>query len=264
LLTALPDDASRTAMVRLQGSLLLVSTGSESRMTKTAPVDLTTLGLDWRLAAQRLAKDVRDDFWPDPLGFKDLLGGPAGSIAERLRPLTTNYVPGRGVSYHIPKENFTIRDSIHISALDRLVYQALIDRLIGPVDRQLSPRVYSHRLRGVDNKWIFRSGVAQWKTFHDAVKTELRSRPTAFLIVTDVARYFETIQLKLLRLQLESMLPSSPSNVKDCLLRLMSSLFSWTPYKGYGLVQNVDASSFGCRSRNALQFRTVPSIMLLA
>lgn len=81
----------------------------------TKDLNLLELGLDWKLAVQRLAKDMRDDFWPDPLTFKDLLGS-GESAPARLESLLKTYKPRRGASYHIPKANFTIRDSIHISA----------------------------------------------------------------------------------------------------------------------------------------------------
>jgi hypothetical protein len=96
-----------------------------------ADLNLLELGLDWKLAVQRVAKDVRDDFWTDPLGFTDLLSSDESTFAS-FQPLLKSYRPRQGVSYCIPKANFTIRDSIHISALDRIVYQALIGQLSSP------------------------------------------------------------------------------------------------------------------------------------
>jgi hypothetical protein len=154
----------------------------------TKELDLLNLGLNWKLALQRVSKYMRDDFWPDPLGFKDLLGDEAA--VGRLEPLLKHYRPHRGASYNIPKANFTIRDSIYISAIDRLVYQALIDRLIVHIDPLLSPGVFSHRLRSPTAKWIFYSGVEQWKKFLDTIKRELNARPKSWLVVTDLSQSF--------------------------------------------------------------------------
>ena len=68
------------------------------------------LAVHWKLATQRVAKDMRDDFWPDPLAFKDFLGS-GGSVSARLEPLLKAYRPRRAMamSYCIPKANFTIR-----------------------------------------------------------------------------------------------------------------------------------------------------------
>ncbi len=207
-------------------------------------LNLLELGLDWKLAVQRLAKDMRDDFWPDPLAFKDLLGS-GESAPARLQPLLKTYKPRRGASYHIPKANFTIRDSIHISALDRIVYQALIDRLIVSIDPYLSSGVFSHRFRGPAARWIFHSGVSQWKKFREAVKTELLAKPASWLVVTDLSQYFETIRFRFLKRQLEQVLGGAlTADLQRCIDTLMACLSAWSPYDGYGLVQNVDASSF--------------------
>jgi Reverse transcriptase (RNA-dependent DNA polymerase) len=210
----------------------------------TADINLLDLGLDWKLAVQRVAKDVRDDFWTDPLAFTDLLSS-GESASARLEPLLKSYRPRPGVSYCIPKSNFTIRDSIHISALDRIVYQALIDPIVLVIDSMLSANVFSHRLRTPPTKWMFHSGVSQWKKFTDTVKMQLRARPGSWLVVTDLSRYFETISFRCLRRQLEQV-PGEKltSELKRCVDVLMACLTAWSPYDGYGLVQNVDASSF--------------------
>jgi hypothetical protein len=210
----------------------------------TKDLNLLDLGLNWKLALQRVAKDMRDDFWPDPLGFKDLLGSDDAS-ASRLEPLLKHYEPHRGASYHIPKANFTIRDSIYISAVDRLVYQALIDRLIVHIDPLLSPGVFSHRLRSPNAKWIFYSGVEQWKKFLAAVKFEVHARPKSWLVVTDLSQYFETVRFRFLKRQLEEMLGERLTpDLQNCIDVLMRCLSSWSPYDGYGLPQNIEASSF--------------------
>jgi hypothetical protein len=206
--------------------------------------NLLDLGLNWKLALQRVAKDMRDDFWPDPIGFKDLLGSSDAAVG-RLEPFLKHYEPHRGASYHIPKANFTIRDSIYISAVDRLVYQALIDRLIIHLDPLLSPGVFSHRLRAPDAKWIFHSGVEQWKKFLNAVKLELHARPSAWLVITDLSQYFETVRFRFLKRQLEEMLGKRLTpDLQGCIDALMRCLSAWSPYEGYGLPQNIEASSF--------------------
>jgi hypothetical protein len=206
-------------------------------------LNLLELGLDWGLAARRLRIDIRDDFWPDPLGFKDILR-PQSNWLHRMESHLAAYRPRRGASYAIPKANFTIRDSIHITPLDRLVYQALVDQLIPFVDPKISPTVFSHRLRQSDAEWIFLSPVQQWKQFHDAVRSAIRERPNAFLIMTDVSHYFEGIRLKTLRRHLLSLLGERAAALRPCVNALSDCLQAWSPYREYGLVQNVDASSF--------------------
>jgi len=207
-------------------------------------LNLMNLGLNWRLAMQRLNKDIRDDFWPDPLGLRDVLGSPDVTMA-RLDPILRAYRPNQGNSYGIPKPGFTIRDSVQIAGLDRLVYQALIDQLIPHIDPFLAASVYSHRLRSPPSKWIFQSSVGQWKAFRRAVKEAIMNSPNSYLVVADIAQYFESIRFRTLRRQIEQLLGSEPrERLRPCVDALFNCLEHWTPYDGYGLPQNVDASSF--------------------
>jgi hypothetical protein len=92
---------------------------------------------------------------------------------------------------------------------------------------------------------MFHSGVTQWKKFSDAVKTQLRARRESWLVVTDLSRYFETISFRCLKRQLEQVAGEKLTpELKRCVDALMACLTAWSPYDGYALVQNVDASSF--------------------
>jgi hypothetical protein len=207
-------------------------------------IDLTALDLDWKLACQRVAMDARDDFWPDPLSLVDTLGK-AETVASRHATRLKSYHPRKAASYPLPKANFTVRDSIYLRPIDRLVYQALVDKLAPIVDSQLLSTVYSHRLRSADAKWMFHSGVTQWKRFFDAVKGTIVARPGSYLVVTDVAQYFEAIRFRPLKFQLEKLSASrSSANVTPIIDALITCLNGWTPYDSYGLVQNTDPSSF--------------------
>jgi hypothetical protein len=207
-------------------------------------LNVLDLNLDWALVRQRLAKDLRDDFWPDPLGFRDILGAD-GVALERLKAALTNYSPRPGLSYDVPKANFTIRDSIYISALDRLVYQALVDHLIIHIDPLLSAGVFSHRLRGDKTRWIFHSGVKQWRHFLDAIRTTLSAAQKSWLVITDLSQYFETVRFNFLKRHLEEILSEKLTvSLQGCIDVLMKCLRTWSPYNGYGLPQNMDPSSF--------------------
>ena len=209
----------------------------------TKELNLLDLGLDWKLAMERLGQDIRDDFWPDPLLYRDLLGSPDATL-KRLQPQLAAYRPRQGVSYSIPKPNFTIRDSIHITAVDRLVYQALVDRLIPHIDPLLSANVFSHRLRSPAGKFMFLRWQQQHKLFNDTVKSALRDAG-GFLVTTDIARYFEAISFRVLRTQLENLVGAAGKKDLDpCLDALVTCVQAWSPYDRYGLVQNVEASSF--------------------
>jgi hypothetical protein len=97
------------------------------------PVNLAALNLNWTCATQRLAKDVRDDFWPDPIEFSDILSVPKRSLIDRSETRFPSYVPEQNAPlYQIPKANFTLRDSLQLSPFDRLVYKRSLTRSTPP------------------------------------------------------------------------------------------------------------------------------------
>jgi hypothetical protein len=57
--------------------------------------------------------------------------------------------------------------------------------------------------------------------------------------------YFESIRFRVLRRQVEQLLSNERRDIlRPCVDALFTCLDRWTPYDGYGLPQNVDASSF--------------------
>src|ERR1043166_8725913 len=90
-------------------------------------LDLSALSLDWKLARERFQRDVRDDFFPDVLGNRDVFNAAKGRLDSVLR--LDAYVPERAENWEAPKANFTVRHCINVAAVDRLVYQALVDYL---------------------------------------------------------------------------------------------------------------------------------------
>jgi hypothetical protein len=63
--------------------------------------------------------------------------------------------------------------------------------------------------------------------------------------VTDVTHYFEAIRYSVLRRQLENIAQDAArEDLLPCVGALLTCLYAWSPYGGYGLPQNIDASSF--------------------
>jgi hypothetical protein len=77
------------------------------------------------------------------------------------------------------------------------------------------------------------------------VKAKLLETKGSWLVVTDLANYFETVRFRFLKRQLEDVLGADKSpSLQPCIDILIECVSVWSPYDGYGLVQNVDASSF--------------------
>ena len=205
--------------------------------------DLSDLPLDWDLAAQRLNADLRDDFFPDPLNHRDLFVAARRGI-DRIMDVAS-YRPEHAESWEIPKANLTLRHCIQLNPIDRLVYQALVDYLIQRTDPRLSDRVYSYRLRDPGAVYMYLASVPQYMACKTAARTAVDTSPPKYLVVTDIAQYYENVDLdKLVRSISEVLGPDLDSVTKSVLVVLLDCLTTWSPYGRRGIPQNMNPSHF--------------------
>jgi hypothetical protein len=92
------------------------------------PVSLGTLTFDDDLLVKQLRGDMKDDWFTDPLLFKDMLN--SGLLSKII---STNYSGNNGqyrassrTLYNIPKPNFTLRYALETGLSDRFLYHALV------------------------------------------------------------------------------------------------------------------------------------------
>lgn len=205
-------------------------------------MDLATLDLDWNLALRRFARDIRDDFFPDPIRFGDLTRDRAATLAK-LAPQLETFSPVAATIYDVPKRGLTLRCCLHLRPIDRLVYQALVDALADDIEGKLSPAVYNNRLRGPGHDWMFKSGVQSWKRFESDVAADLRASPNSIVVCTDIAQFFEHLDLYKLRRHLEMLCEPLTDRKRSVIDTLIKCLQVWSPFKHKGLPQNMDPSS---------------------
>ena len=202
------------------------------------------LDLDWTLAIRRFSMDIRDDFFPDPYEYSDLTSQPKRTQEAILGRLSTFY-PKTASRFDVPKKGLTLRESFYIDPLDRIIYQALIDRIIHIYDSQFESSSYSHRLRhGKNRRYIFKHGVNQWKLFKQSVLSKCKDTGNGCIVVeTDVAAFYENLNISELKKSLDNLASGDPSllRVNNILATLLKA---WSPYTQYGLPQNTDPSSF--------------------
>jgi hypothetical protein len=189
------------------------------------------------LAVRRVKRDMRDDWFSDPLQYNDMLNAAAvknwfsGDI--ELHPTE---------SLNIPKTNFVIRSAHEMFIHERVLYQALVDNLIEDYDPLLRAAVYSHRLRSGRKDFIFQNTIDAWKSFNDDVHAMMDSDDKV-VVVTDIQNYYQCIHYDRLCDQLQEDEPNSDGSFQKTILRLRQLLHGWNP-DGVGLPQNRDASSF--------------------
>ncbi len=197
--------------------------------------------LKYSLAIKRLNKDLRDDWFSDPLKHKDLLD--LHKFKSYLESNSNALGGDIAEQFNLPKPGFLLRYSLETFIYDRVIYQALIDKLIVVYDPLFHPCLYSYRLNETSKALIFQSGVDAWKRFIADISAELESGEKV-LLVTDVQNYFENIRISDLKMKLDLLNENKDKNILEYIKSLITLLERWSPNNTTGIPQNQDASSF--------------------
>lgn len=233
-------------------------------------IQLGSISFDETVVIKQLKTDLRDDWFPDPIGYNDFISGGLlpNIILENFQKNHGTYSPAQALLLNVPKSNFTLRYALETSFTDRAIYHSLAMHLLPFYDRTISQWVFSHRANGSaagdrsDSKYVFRNGIQAWNDFLGCVQSAIK--PGTVLLSTDLANYFENINLKKLK---EIMLESVPSldadagqksQLRQYIEQLFSCLSSWSFNIERGLPQNRDASSFLAN----VYMRSVDQVML--
>ena len=199
-------------------------------------IDISDLNIP--LAVSRVRRDMRDDWFADPLRYRDILKTSAVRewFDDEIEIQPTE-------SLNIPKAGFVIRSAREMFIHERVLYQALVDDLIEAYDPLLRARsVYSHRLRSGQKSYIFQNTIDAWKAFNDDADA-LMDDDEKVIVVTDIQNYYQCIHYDRLCDQLLDDEPNSDGSFHHTILRLRQLLSGWNP-DGVGLPQNRDPSSF--------------------
>jgi hypothetical protein len=217
-------------------------------------VAIGQVALDMRLVGKQLRNDLKDDWFPDPLSYGDMLEGDVLTqlIRANLAANDGRYSPSHRNVFNIPKTGFTLRYALETSLQDRALYHGIGSTLLPLYDKLIPWNSFSHRFdyekTRSSNRYTFKNGIESWKNFIGATRSAIS--PSSYLVSTDVANFFEHIQLERLRermKELASQITTSPDLLKKidahCSL-LFDCLVNWSYEKERGLPQNRDTSSF--------------------
>lgn len=211
----------------------------------------------WR-AIKRLKQDLRDDWFQDPLDFKFWLSKEFifKRIKKYLNNSERNYKPSIPAKHYvIPKSGFSTRPSIETSLIDRVMYQAYIDKLSENLDFILNNKIYSFRYNSGknNNKYIFHYSIEQWMKYVYQTKFVLNEE-SPYLVVADITNFYENIHIGLLIENIKELIHDhfrqneSLSNELEKVINALQSLITkWNEKlinKEFGIPQNRDASSF--------------------
>jgi len=214
-----------------------------------------TLRIGWHLAQL----DSRDDFVADPVSYEDF----ASNLSDRLGYIVREirhqrYRPRYLTEIDVPKSGLGIRPGNVLPIDEAALLHAVVYVLAPKIDRRLSDHVYSYRLakdwqkrvkrgrsmfregddeipflRGVTIRRIdpFEPWYSAWPEFDRQRIAAVKKRGYTHLTRTDIAAYFENIDLGLLDHFLRQIVPNEPVLVS----LLMRVLNSWTRVTSTGV-----------------------------
>jgi hypothetical protein len=201
-------------------------------------------GIDWAQALDipQARKNVESEFYGD--WYNDPWGWPelafltkygASEITEHLNGSSTR----QSALLDVPKANWGYRPAVVVDPLDRLVYQALVDRLSLDLIGELPPSVYGWRLPAVGpQRGQYSHNDLQW----DAYRSHLGAASGLLeaALTTDVVSCFASIDVdRVSEAVAERCKKGAPVNR---LLLMLQSFDANTPERT-GLVQRSTASA---------------------
>lgn len=219
-------------------------------------VQLGNITFDESSVIKQLKVDFKDDWFPDPIGYSDFISGKllTDIVRENFKKNHGKYAPSPALLLNVPKSNFTLRYALETSFSDRAIYHSLAMRLLPFYDKLISEWVFSHRSGNIhgkdrsDDKYVFRNGIQAWSDFLGCIQSA--AKPGTVLLSTDLANYFENINISHLKSVMLDLVPEldgeagQKSEIRLIVEQLFTYLSAWSFTGDRGLPQNRDASSF--------------------
>ena len=193
--------------------------------------------LDLHTALRSLHYEMLGDWYRDPWGWPELDWLVPKGQDMVLARLNSSGVR-RAAKVDVPKENFGTRPAIVMDPVDRLAYQALVDRISKKLIGELDSWVFGWRLRQKGPRpGAWSHNDLQHKAFRDSI-TRAASISTCALR-TDIVSFFASIDLTRLAEMMETRAGTSRMSQ-----RVVELVLGWGQIAGRtGLAQRSAASA---------------------
>ena len=192
--------------------------------------------LDFDLALKNVHADIVGDWYRDPWNWCELDWIVKGELDNFVLPRLNDTGVKATVPLDVPKENFAVRPAVVLDPLDRLVYQALVDRLSVDLIGGLQRWAYGWRLPPRDPQpGIYARNKEQWEAFRAHLQTLAAFHESA--LTTDVVSFFMSIPSDPLIEQVLGLVANRPAQ------RLVDMVGAWYRRTGRGLPQRSAASA---------------------
>ena len=196
--------------------------------------------LDFKRAMSNVEGDLVGDWCVDPWGWPELKWLVEPGQGRLLLGLVRRRKPGALERLDVPKENFGVRPATVMHVADRLVYQALVDRLTVPLIGDLAQTVFNWRLeRQAPRAGVYLKSGDEWDRYRAWLQESLE-RNQHWLLQTDIVSCFARISMRLVEETLDSRRVRSAEPAS----KLVAWLEAWNRTPGRtGLPQRSRASA---------------------
>ncbi len=193
--------------------------------------------VDLKRALVNCHTDIVGDWYRDPWSWPELKW-----VAEKRPDMVVARLNGGGVhrstNLDVPKENFATRPAIVMDPIDRLIYQALVDKLSGSLIGEMRPWVFGWRLPRKDPvAGVYSDNGNEYSWYRSRVSLLANFR--AFGLSTDIVSFFANIPVDRVCEEIEQRAGGSAVSA-----RLVDMLQAWGRVAGRsGLPQRSMASA---------------------
>ncbi|MGH3670094.1 MAG: reverse transcriptase domain-containing protein [Pseudonocardiaceae bacterium] len=193
--------------------------------------------LDFKQALANLHYEFPGDWHRDPWGWPELEFLLAGG-GDALRDFCNADSASEPALLDVPKENWGTRPAIVLNPVDRLTYQALVDRLSVEIAGNLTPNAFGWRLPAISpRRGNYSHNSRQWELYRNHLSLLAGIYPVA--LKTDIVSCFASMPLETIQDEVDGRTPSN--HVSRRLLTLLAG-FNATPHRS-GLPQRSTASA---------------------
>jgi len=201
--------------------------------------------LDLKNAIDWLTLDSADDFFPDPLGWADIKKSRKDFIKRtEHRILQADRITH--ITEYVPKKSGMLREAVWLHPEHRILYLAILKKFLQRLDSRLCKEVYSYRSDSPNNpqEYPFTKRMDRWKNFHNDFRRAALEDSTGAILITDIASYFDHININQLGNRIISILAASFDGSDNEVLQFLLKLLCMWGCDGFGMPHNYDASSF--------------------
>jgi hypothetical protein len=181
-----------------------------------------------------LIEDAKDDYFPDPVGFRDL------ALFDSQVEINLEAPAKKGIeAIPIPKNALFQRMAFVLPPDYRILYMRAVGAILPALSKHFFARCRAFGPDQLRQRYPFSGGTARWIGFNAEFREQLE-RSRGWGVVTDVTSYFDHIN----RQSLVARISNAVGDENSKAVSVISFCLGWLKDHTRGIPQNNDISSF--------------------